>query len=86
MIKYAKIPQGGTLMSNEKKLQQRKERYETRRAEHTKRCEMCRKSPFPPSIERCEECTTGRKLRMLEVEYSDVTGWSHKIWNQDQAK
>lgn len=58
----------------------KKEVYEQKRKEFSKRCETCRKGRYAPSIERCEECTIGRKLRMLEAEYASVTGWSHEAW------
>lgn len=58
----------------------RREIYDRKVKEISSRCEVCRKGAFPPSVERCDECTIGRKLRMLEAEFADVTGWSHKIW------
>lgn len=60
----------------------RREAYERRQKELMDKCSECRKrSTFPPSFERCNyDCTTGRKLHMLEVEYSDVTGWTHQKW------
>ena len=58
----------------------KREEYDRKRNEISKRCETCRKGISAPSIERCDECTVGRKLRMLEVEYASVTGWSHKSW------
>lgn len=57
----------------------RKEAYERRKSELLKRCESCRKTQ-KPTPERCDSCTTGKRLRWLETEYSDVTGWSHKKW------
>lgn len=64
----------------------RKESYEKKRSETSKRCITCRKSLYPPTPERCEECTTGRRLRMLEAEYSDVTGWSHDKWKTQKGE
>lgn len=61
-------------------MENRREIYDRKTNELAKRCEICRKGRFPPSAERCDECTTGRKMRMLEVEYADVTGWSHEKW------
>ena len=58
----------------------RQETYKRKSGELLKRCVSCRNSPYPPSVERCDECTIGRRLRMLESEYSDVTGWSHSTW------
>jgi len=60
----------------------RKEQYEKKREELNAICTRCRKqnSAFPPTIERCEACSTGKKLRWIETEYSDVTGFSHKKW------
>ena len=58
----------------------RRETYERRKAELQKNCERCKKTQHP-THERCDYgCTTGKKLRWLETEYSDVTGWSHKSW------
>lgn len=56
----------------------RKEQYEERRKELEKHCTGCKTR----SSERCNWCTWGKKLRWLQTEYSDVTGWSHKLWNQ----
>lgn len=64
----------------------RQESYNEKRKKLSKRCEDCRKSIFPPTSERCNECTIGRKLRMLEVEYSDVTGWTHNIWKTKRER
>ena len=73
-------------MVNEEKEKQRREAYERQCAVYTKKCKACRASMFPPPIERCNDCTTGRKLHMLEVEYADVTGWSHETWKKDQTR
>ena len=60
----------------------RKEKYERRREELLKQCEICRKTQ-KPTYERCNYgCTTGKRLRWLETEYSDVTGWSHEKWGK----
>ena len=73
-------------MSNEETLEQRRADYERKCAEHNSRCETCiKQSSFPITAERCGECTICRKLRMLEVEYSDVTGWSHETWKKYQT-
>lgn len=61
-------------------MESRRETYNRKVSELSKRCTECRKGAFKPSPERCEECTTGRKMRMLEAEYADVTGWSHTKW------
>lgn len=54
--------------------------YETKKKELSQICENCRKTQSP-STERCEyHCSNGRRLRWLEAEYSDVTGWNHKRW------
>ena len=59
----------------------RQENYEKKREELEVQCAKCRTSTFMPTSERCDYgCTIGRKLRMLEAEYSDVTGWSHNKW------
>ena len=57
----------------------RKAIYEARRAEIEKQCAKC----IMKSSERCNWCTLGRRLRALEAEYSDVTGWSHKNWQRE---
>ena len=60
----------------------RKEQYERKRDKLMEICTRCRKrSIMPPSYERCDSCSTGRKLRMLEAEYRDVVGFgAHKDW------
>lgn len=61
--------------------EERKKAFERKRAELYKICDRCRKASGTPSIERCDYgCTTRRRLRMLETEYSDVSGWSHDKW------
>ena len=50
--------------------------YEKRKKELEKRCNGCKVRTF----ERCDSCTTGKRLRWLQTEYSDVTGWSHNLW------
>lgn len=62
-------------------MEERKEIYNKKREKLEEECTKCRKrSYFKITPERCEDCTVGRKIRMLETEYSDVTGWSHKKW------
>lgn len=61
-------------------METRRETYDRKNEELSKRCEVCRSGRFKPSPERCDECNTGRKVRMLEAEYADVTGWSHTKW------
>ncbi len=61
-------------------MESRKNAYDRKTKELSERCMVCRSGVFKPSIERCEECTTGRRMRMLETEYADVTGWSHTKW------
>ena len=63
-------------------MSERKEIYYRKSEALLKRCSRCRSSVYPPTPDRCDECTTGRKLRMLETEYSDVTGCSHDNWNK----
>jgi len=62
-------------------MNKRKETFDRKRQELNLICQRCRQNSTP-SIDRCTDCTTGRKLRMLEVEYSDVTGWSHDHWKK----
>ena len=52
--------------------------YKRRKSALEVRCNGCKQR----SIERCDVCTVGRQLRYLEVEYSDVTGWSHNYWQK----
>ena len=54
----------------------RKDIYNKKKKTLEKVCNNC----IMCSIERCNDCTTGRTLRYLEIEYSDVTGWSHEYW------
>ena len=65
-------------------METRKEAYERKREELLKICTRCRKqNQFSITFERCDSCTTGRKLRMLEAEYRDVVGWGdHKNWGK----
>lgn len=66
----------------------RKEAYERKREELLKHCAICRTRQIP-TPDHCEYgCTTGRKLRYLESEYADVTGWYHKgeTWGQKEFK
>ena len=66
-------------------IEERKAAYEKKREELNKRCDICRKQNriFKPTAERCSSCTVGQRLRWLQTEYSDVTGWSHeKTWNK----
>ena len=58
----------------------RKEQYETKMKQLEVRCVRCRKIEMP-SVERCNyHCFIGFKIRMLETEYSDITGWKHDTW------
>lgn len=59
---------------------ERKAAYERKQAEMLERCKRCMKNG-QPSTERCTyHCDNGKRLRWLEAEYSDVTGWSHQNW------
>ena len=59
----------------------RKKAFEKKKAELDKVCDICRNRSGMPTIDHCNYgCTTGQRLRMLETEYSDVTGWSHDKW------
>ena len=58
--------------------EERKASYDRKRKEleeHCVKCIMC-------SAVRCDSCTWGKKLRWLQTEYSDVTGWSHDLWKE----
>ena len=56
----------------------RKATYEKRKQELQKHCANCKTR----SLVRCDSCIWGQRLRWLETEYSDVTGWSHKLWKE----
>ena len=59
-------------------METRKQTYERKQNELLERCRICTgyNSPTP---ECCDYgCSTGKKLRWLEVEYADVTGWNHQ--------
>lgn len=64
--------------------QQRAEQYQAKRDAILKQCEICRRQNhyFPPTAERCDSCTFGKRMRYLENEYSDINGWSHKDWQK----
>lgn len=65
------------------KTEERRKQYERKVVALEKNCETCRKTQNP-TIDRCNyHCSIGRKLRMLEAEYSDVTGWSHNHWKEE---
>ena len=67
-------------MSN---LTERRAEYERKRESLLKICKVCRQQNkiFPPTSDRCDYgCDTGKRIRWLETEYSDVTGWTHKKW------
>lgn len=59
---------------------ERRQVYERKQLELSKCCEVCQENKFLSSVEQCEYCIVGKRIRMLEVEYSDVTGWSHSTW------
>ena len=56
--------------------EERKEAYLRKQEELKKRCIGC----MMKSAERCEDCIIGLRLRWIETEYADVTGFSHEIW------
>lgn len=62
----------------------RREAYERKRKQLLEWCGLCTtyNSPTP---ECCEySCSTGKKLRQIEIEYADVTGWGHdKTWKKE---
>lgn len=57
----------------------RKEEFNKKRERLEEVCVKWRKNSknFPPTAERCNSCRTGNRLRWLQTEYVDVTGWSH---------
>ena len=65
------------------KIETRRQAYERRRTKLEEKCRKCQgqenKTQTP---ERCEECIVGWRLRSLETEYSDITGWSHRKWDK----
>ena len=52
--------------------------YEKRKAQLKCYCDRCVGS-YP---EKCNYCNIGQKLRWLETEYADITGWSHAYWTR----
>lgn len=60
----------------------RKDDYLRKQHELLQCCTKCRINNFwPQNPERCNyDCIVGRRLKMLEVMYSDVTGWTHDKW------
>ena len=58
--------------------EERKANYEKRYQELIMRCRNCNTC----NPERCESCTTGKRLRWLESEFSDVTRCGHSNWNK----
>lgn len=64
-------------------MKNRREEYEKKQAELVERCRICTmyNSPTP---ECCDfSCSTGRRLRWLETEFADITGWSHGKWRKE---
>lgn len=52
----------------------RRASYEQQRKELEKKCITCK----PSSWEQCSYgCSVGRSLQLLQVRFSDVTGWGH---------
>lgn len=67
-------------------IEARRKIFERKKADLSKTCDVCRKRSGMPTIDHCNYgCTIGRKLRMLEAEYSDVTGWSHELWKSERT-
>lgn len=64
-------------------MEKRKKEYERKQEVLLERCRICN-SYNSPTPECCNYCSTGKKLRWLESEYSDVTGWKHeKVWKKE---
>lgn len=55
---------------------ERKKAYLQKQEELKTRCYACKTC----SIERCDTCIVGLRLRWLETEYADVTGFTHDEW------
>lgn len=66
--------------------QQRVEKFRAKQEAILEQCEICRSQNrhFPPTTERCYHCHNGQRMRYLENEYSDVTGWSHEQWQEQK--
>ncbi|MBE5806384.1 MAG: hypothetical protein E7313_06770 [Clostridiales bacterium] len=63
-------------------MNERKDVYERKLNELNQKCLACRKENVI-SFEKCNYgCAIGKRIRWLETEYSDVTGYSHKIWKK----
>lgn len=56
--------------------EERKDVYSRKRDAISVKCKSCTMR----SYERCDACIVGQRLRWLETEYSDVTGFSHDAW------
>lgn len=59
------------------------EGYLKKRDALEKECAMRRKNKQcidNPSPERCGACNVGKRMRWLESEASQITGWSHTYW------
>ena len=64
-------------------LEKRKKFFEIRREELTMECKRCVTALGMPTVDHCNHgCGTGYRLRMLEVEFADITGWSHEHWGK----
>lgn len=59
-------------------MEERKKAYERRQSSIKTKCSKCNNI----SYDRCNSCIIGKRLRWLEAEYSDVTGWSHERWGK----
>lgn len=83
---YENFIQGGLIMAKNRTQEEmvaRREVYDRKKDALLKTCDACRARSGMPTIDHCNYgCTTGRRLRYLETEYSDVTGWDHESWNK----
>lgn len=64
--------------------QERKKVYERKRTELLMQCAKCQTYQTPTPDHCNYDCNIGNKLRWLEAEYADVTGWRHQTWNKGE--
>ena len=83
-LSYMEERDAKNLEKNEQKkdqnLEARRAAYERKQEGMLEQCKRCMKNG-QPSFDHCNyHCSNGKRLRWLEAEYSDVTGWSHQNW------
>lgn len=63
-------------------VEERKQAYQKKLEALKRECEKCiKQSNGVINYDRCQmHCRIGFRIRALETEYSDVTGFSHNSW------